>query len=111
MKRREFLSRAAAGLLVLSPALRRVRVPTSAPWLLVPMDDAQSDHLKAYGLAFRLLERGGRAEWFLNYRSGSFLLPADDVVTRDRRPGLPVAIDSPHAKAVVRDLEDSRRCD
>ena len=34
------------------------------------MDDAQTDHLKAYGLTFRLLERGGRAEWFLNYRSG-----------------------------------------
>jgi hypothetical protein len=47
------------------------------------MDDAQSDHLKAYGLAFRMLERGGRAEWFLNYRGGSFLLPADPATTRD----------------------------
>jgi len=47
------------------------------------MDDAQSDHLKAYGLAFRLLERGGKAEWFLNYRGGAFLMPADGATSRD----------------------------
>src|SRR5215217_1567899 len=47
------------------------------------MDESQADHLKAYGLAFRLLERGGRAEWFLNYRSGAFLLPADPATARD----------------------------
>jgi hypothetical protein len=51
--------------------------------LLAPMDDSQADHLKAYGVAFRVLERGGRAEWFLNYRGGSFLLPADSATTRD----------------------------
>jgi hypothetical protein len=84
MKRREFLARAGAGALALG-ALGAGGFPrwTSAPWLLVPMDDAQSDHLKAYGLAFRMLERGGRAEWFLNYRGGSFLLPADPATTRD----------------------------
>jgi hypothetical protein len=71
-------------MLSLSPAvamLRRRRV--AAPWLLAPMDDAQADHLKAYGVAFRVLERGGRAEWFLNYRGGSFLLPADAATSRD----------------------------
>jgi hypothetical protein len=47
------------------------------------MDDSQSDHLKAYGLAFRLLARGGKAEWFLNYRGGAFLLPADGATSRD----------------------------
>ena len=47
------------------------------------MDDAQTDHLKAYGLAYRALERGGKAEWFLNYRSGAFLLPADAGTARD----------------------------
>lgn len=50
---------------------------------LVPMDEAQSDHLKAYGLAYRLLARGGKAEWFLNYRSGSFLVPGDSATARD----------------------------
>ena len=84
MKRREFVTRAGAGLIALTPGLPRLPVHgRAAPWLLVPMDDAQSDHLKAYGLAFRLLERGGKAEWFLNYRGGAFLMPADGATSRD----------------------------
>jgi hypothetical protein len=39
------------------------------------MDRVQSNHLKAYGLTFHVLEVGERAEWVLNYRGGSFLLP------------------------------------
>lgn len=53
------------------------------PSLLVPMDDAQGDHLKAYGLAFRALEHGDQGEWFLNYRGGSFVLAGSDTVKRD----------------------------
>jgi hypothetical protein len=84
MKRRDFVNRACAGLVALTPGLPRLPLRgRAAPWLLVPMDDAQSDHLKAYGLAFRLLERGGKAEWFLNYRGGAFLLPADGATSRD----------------------------
>jgi hypothetical protein len=83
MKRREFLARGSASLLALSPWWTRLPMRRGAPWLLVPMDDAQTDHLKAYGLAFRLLERGGRGEWFLNYRAGSFLLPGDEATARD----------------------------
>jgi hypothetical protein len=47
------------------------------------MDDAQADHLKAYGVAYRALKRGARAEWFLNYRNGAFLLPGDTASARD----------------------------
>jgi hypothetical protein len=84
MKRREFVTRASVGLVALTPGLPRLPLRgRAAPWLLVPMDDAQSDHLKAYGLAFRLLERGGKAEWFLNYRGGAFLVPADGATSRD----------------------------
>ena len=84
MKRREFVRHGVTGLAALAPGLPRLPwASPSAPWLLVPMDDAQSDHLKAYGLAFRLLERGGRAEWFLNYRGGAFLMPADGATSRD----------------------------
>ena len=83
MKRREFLARGGAGMLALSPIASLGRLGSVAPWLLVPMDDAQSDHLKAYGLTYRLLDRGGRAEWLLNYRSGSFLIPTDAATARD----------------------------
>lgn len=46
-----------------------------AQHLLVPMDDAQANHLKAYGITFGALVEGVRSEWLLNYRGGSFLIP------------------------------------
>ena len=84
MKRRDFV-RAAAGAAALAPLGRLPRFlgGRAGPWILVPMDDAQSDHLKAYGLAYRALERGVRVEWLINYRGGSFLLPAESAAARD----------------------------
>jgi hypothetical protein len=55
----------------------------TATSFLIPMDDAQSDHLKAYGVVYRALKRGGSGEWLLNYRDGSFLLGADQPTERD----------------------------
>lgn len=43
--------------------------------ILVPMDDSQANHLKAYGVAYWVLENGVEVEWLLNYRGGSFLMP------------------------------------
>ncbi len=57
--------------------------PLAAQHLLVPMDRTQSDHLRAYGLAYWLLEREEEAEWLLNYRDGSFLLPDLQEVRRE----------------------------
>ena len=53
-----------------------------AQLLLVPMDHAQADHLKAYGLTYRMLERGARAEWLLNFRDGSFFIPDTEGARR-----------------------------
>jgi hypothetical protein len=39
------------------------------------MDEAQTDHLKSYGIAFWCLENNITVEWLLNYRGGSFLVP------------------------------------
>lgn len=47
---------------------------SSASKILIPMDDVQKDHLKSYGLAFWILEKGGEVEWLLNYRGGSFMI-------------------------------------
>ncbi len=58
----------------------------SAQQLLIPMDDQQQNHLKAYGLTYTALRAGMKAEWFLNYRGGSFLLP--DTPELRRRAGL-----------------------
>lgn len=53
--------------------------------VLIPMDLTQTDHLKAYGVVYRALERGQKIEWLLNYRGGSFLFPFDDAAVRDCR--------------------------
>jgi hypothetical protein len=83
MRRREFVRATTAGALALSPLPGWWRPARAASWLLVPMDDTQSDHLKAYGVTYRALERGIKAEWLLNYRSGAFLLPGDSAIARD----------------------------
>jgi hypothetical protein len=57
-----------------------------AQHLLIPMDDGQQNHLKSYGLTFNALKAGMKAEWFLNYRGGAFLLP--DTPELRRRAGL-----------------------
>jgi hypothetical protein len=46
-----------------------------AAHILIPMDGSQANHLKAYGIAFWVLEQDVPIEWLLNYRGGSFLLP------------------------------------
>lgn len=50
--------------------------PVAAQVLLVPMDESQENHLRAYGLVYWAIEVGANAEWLLNYRAGSFLIPA-----------------------------------
>ena len=51
---------------LLALVLAVVASEAHAQHLLVPMDDAQQNHLKAYGLTFAALKTGGKAEWFLN---------------------------------------------
>ncbi|MBG8554056.1 asparagine synthetase B [Hymenobacter guriensis] len=40
--------------------------------VLIPMDQTQKEHLKAYGIAFWLLTRQVEVDWLLNYRGGAF---------------------------------------
>ncbi|HUV87668.1 MAG TPA: asparagine synthetase B [bacterium] len=61
-------------LLLIFAAAATYPAATVATYLLIPMDDAQADHLRAYGICYEALLRGARAEWLLNYRGGSFLV-------------------------------------
>ncbi|OKL41458.1 asparagine synthetase B [Pontibacter flavimaris] len=47
-------------------------VPALASTILVPMDEAQKDHLKSYGIAYWVLGQNVPVDWLLNYRGGSF---------------------------------------
>ncbi len=63
-------------------ALMAMPASAAGQFLLVPMDRAQVNHLKAYGLTYWTLEQFGRSEWFLNYRDGAFLLLDTPAVRR-----------------------------
>ena len=65
--------------LAFAPAL------VAAESILVPMDLTQTNHLKAYGLAFHALQKGHTVYWLLNYRGGSFVIPATQKVMLEAR--------------------------
>ena len=46
---------------------------TRASSILIPMDETQKNHLKAYGITYWILKNGGTAQWLLNYKGGSFM--------------------------------------
>ena len=74
---KKFLSKILFALLIL------IAPKAFSATILVPMDETQTDHLKAYGVAYRVLEKGYVMEWLLNYRGGSFLFPHDLLIEED----------------------------
>ena len=56
------------GLLIL---MFRINVQSAS--LLIPMDNVQKNHLKAYGIAYWVLQKQVDISWLLNYRGGSFM--------------------------------------
>lgn len=89
--------------------------------ILVPMDDAQANHLKAYGLAFKVLKDEKTVDWLLNYRGGSFLIDYSEsirnecnilgvsfeVVSADQVNSILAGIANPEANMNVVKLEKS----
>lgn len=56
-----------------------------AAFLLIPMDQTQSNHLKAYGIAFWVLQQDVEISWLLNYKGGSYLIPYHDRIEKECR--------------------------
>jgi hypothetical protein len=65
---------------ILLMALSQVVYGTS---ILIPMDDAQTNHLKAYGLAYLALKQEVSVDWLLNYRGGSFIIAWSELLERE----------------------------
>ena len=57
----------------------------SGGYVLIPMDDGQRNHLKAYGLIYGHLADGHTGKWLLNYRGGSFMAPETSSLVRNSR--------------------------
>ncbi|RRO21864.1 asparagine synthetase B [Flavobacteriaceae bacterium 14752] len=61
-----------------------VSLSMKASFVLIPMDvDSQNDHLKAYGITYWVLSNGQKAQWLLNYRGGSFLIPDSERLRQE----------------------------
>jgi len=53
--------------------------------ILIYMDLKQTDHLKAYGIAYFALKNGVDVDWLLNYRGGSFMMDYHDEIANECR--------------------------
>ncbi len=62
-----------------------IAAQASATRILIPMDAAQKNHLKAYGLAFWLLKQDQEVNWLLNYKGGSFMMMLNDATEKECR--------------------------
>jgi len=83
-------------------------VPGRANSILIPMDNQQSNHLKAYGIAYKALKDDLDVDWLLNYRGGSFLIKQiASIETECRVRGVSVeVISDAKAASIKQQLSD-----
>ena len=60
-------------------------MPARAAYVLIPMDEAQQNHLKAYGIAYWVLANNLEVDWLLNYRGGSFMIKQIPAIEKECR--------------------------
>ena len=56
---------------------------SKASYILLPMNTGQTDHLKAYGVTYWVLNQGAETWWLLNYEGGSFVLPNSPSIEKE----------------------------
>ncbi len=54
-----------------------------AAYILIPMDNTQKNHLKAYGITYWVLKKDIEASWLLNYRGGSFMFKYNELFEKE----------------------------
>ena len=54
-----------------------------ASFLIINMDNTQTNHLKAYGIAFWVLENQQEVNWLLNYKGGSFMMKYKSSIEKE----------------------------
>lgn len=55
-----------------------VSLRVNAAYLVIPMDETQKNHLKAYGVAYKALTMEYDVDWMLNYKGGAFSMRASE---------------------------------
>lgn len=54
-----------------------------AAYLLIAMDETQKNHLKAYGIAYWVMQQDVEVDWLLNYKGGSFMCKYHDLIEQE----------------------------
>ncbi len=54
--------------------LLTIALSARSAYILIPMDETQTNHLKAYGISYWILTKEVSVDWLLNYRGGSFMV-------------------------------------
>lgn len=60
-------------------------IPAFCSYILIPMDLEQSNHLKAYGIAYYAVANQIDMSWLLNYRGGSFMCTYTSTIENECR--------------------------
>ncbi len=95
-------------LVVLVLLVGAIQFQSLAAHLLIPMDKSQSNHLKAYGLAYWVLQKDIEISWLLNYRGGSYLIPYHESFEKEcklRNVSYQVIADA-QASAILNEMAD-----
>jgi hypothetical protein len=103
MSSKNFFSR-----LILLVLFMAMQAPSFAAFLLVPMDKSQTNHLKAYGIAYWVLQKDIEISWLLNYRGGSYLIPYHESFEKEcklRNVSYQVIADA-QASAILTEMAD-----
>ena len=58
-------------------------ISANASYIFMPMDESQSNHLKAYGIAYYAIERDIKVDWLLNYQGGSFMIKYNNTIENE----------------------------
>lgn len=58
-------------------------ISSRSAYILIPMDETQKNHLKAYGIAYWTLTFDIEISWLLNYRGGSFMFKYNQTLENE----------------------------
>jgi hypothetical protein len=79
-------------------------------YMLVPMDETQSNHLRAYGIAWAVLNHETDVQWLLNYRGGAFIFKydkEDELLCMGKEVSFETLPDA-QARKLLKDLDNGR---
>lgn len=78
-----------------------------AAYILLPMDESQTNHLRAYGIAWNVLDHKTDVQWLLNYKGGSYLFEysKEDEQACLEKGVLFQTLPDAQAKSILRDVK------